>query len=516
METGPSTILEVLLERAARQPEATAFALGEKSLTYRELLEKSLELAGSLRARGVEPGAHVALLLPTCLEFVVGLFGVMALGGVPMAIDPSRPADFLLGRLRASRCSHALTDLPMRASLAAAEGSSAVTSITPEEIEADGSPPLAAPWAARPEDPVVLQSTSGTSGEARTAVLLHRNLMASVRASADRLGATSRDVLVIWVPLHHSLGLNRLILGGVYFGSAVHMVPAGIAHLRTWLTTISRVRGTITGAPDFAYRTATAIVPPRDLDLRSLRFALNSGEPIRRSTLEKFEATFGLSGVLRPGYGLAEASGVAYYAPGEPLRVDHGGTVACGRPADGLELAIVDEEGRPVERGATGEIRLRGEQIFPGYLDDEAATREKLEGGWMRTGDLAWQDAEGYLFVQGRMRALIKRGGASIVPRDVEEHAEKVDGVLLSAAVGVEGDGALGTEELVVVVEVAGAAAREEAIVRAVSDAVAAGMGFTPGSVRVVTPGTIPRTSNGKVRHEELRRQLTREKRGPA
>jgi long-chain acyl-CoA synthetase len=179
---------------------------------------------------------------------------------------------------------------------------------------------------------------------------------------------------------------------------------------------------------------------------------------------------------------------------------------------DGLELQVVGDEGRCRPAGEPGEIRLRGEQVFAGYFEDEAATREKLRDGWLYTGDVGTLDADGHLYVAGRLRTMIKRGGAMIAPRELEEAAERVHGVARAAALGVPRAGAAGGEDVVLVAEVADGLGRpeEEArLVRAVVEHLRQSCRLAPSRVLLVGAGAIPRTANGKVRHEELKRRYT-------
>jgi acyl-CoA synthetase (AMP-forming)/AMP-acid ligase II len=505
-ETQADTLIEALWHWADVSPDAVAYAAPGGQLTYRQLRDDALRWAALLAARGLAPGSRCALLLPSGLDFVRGLFGVQWLGAVPLIDNPNLPGPTLTGRLRAARCDMALTS---EAEAAALDAGIPVAVVEELAGTSAGSPaPSGRP---RPEDVALLQATSGTTGEPRTALILHRNLVASARASRGRLQVRPDDVLVNWVPLYHSLGLVRFVIGGCYFGCPVHLVPPGLGNLKTWLATIARVRGTITGAPDFGYRAAAELVPAEGLDLTSLRYAMNSGEPIRLATIERFEQKFGVPGVIRPGYGLAEANGVCYFAPGEPLRQDAAGIPACGRPADGLVIEIVDDDGRPLPAGTAGEIRVRGPQVFAGYADDEEATRQKLHDGWLHTGDVGRLDADGYLYVEGRKRALIKRGGAALAPGLVEAAAERVPGVRRAAAIGVERATRLGSEDLVLVVEIESPqdpAVGLAALATALTQAVTIAIGFAPAEVILLGPPGIPCTPTGKVRHEELKQHL--------
>jgi acyl-CoA synthetase (AMP-forming)/AMP-acid ligase II len=467
------TLAAVLYGRARDWPDALAFTFGAESLTYRALLEDAARLAGALAGEGVTAGDRVALVLPAGLDLVRLFYAVQRLGAAASIFDPAIPAATTEQRIARIRPRLVL--------------SSAVLPSSGRPL-----PPL-------PSDPdavAFLQATSGTSGEPRVAILLQRNVLASVTATREMLDPISSDVLVGWVPPWHDLGLVRFVIGPVFLGFPCHLVTPAVRTIPEWLATISEHRGTISGAPDFAWRMATRLVDPGAVDLRSLRHATNGGEPVRASTISAFETRFGVTGALRPGYGLAEATlGVTTVRPGEPLRVDARGNVSCGRANPGTEVRVDAE---------SGEILARSPAVFAGYFDDDEATAETLRDGWLHTGDAGHLDDDGQLYVLGRQRAMLKRGGASLAPRELEEAAQSVPGVRIAAAVGIP---AAFTEEIVVVVEAEPGAQSIESLVAA---AIEQALGFAPNRVIVQEPRTIPRTSNGKIRHAVLRESLSR------
>ncbi|HKI00543.1 MAG TPA: AMP-binding protein [Thermoanaerobaculia bacterium] len=494
MWTGLDT---VLASRAAGAPGALAFAEGGESLSYGRLRAESEALAGGLALLGVGRGDRVALLLPAGLDFIRVFFALQRLAAVPCAFDPGVPPE--AAARRAARVRPCLVLVGESSGISEALDEAGLRCMALEEVPRTATPP---PVEASGEDVAFLQPTSGTSGEPRAAIVLQRNAIASLEAARELLEAGPGDVLVSWVPPWHDLGLLRFVLGPVYFGVPCHLVTPAIRTLPLWLETAAGVRATILGAPDFAYRLATRLVNPEGLDLSALRYATNGGEPVRRSTILAFEERFGVPGVIRPGYGLAEATlGVTCLRPGEPLRVDARGNVSCGRPLPGVEVRIDGEE------GVAGEILVRGPAVFAGYFEAAEATRETLRGGWLHTGDVGALDSAGHLYVLGRQRALIKRGGAPLAPRELEEPAGRVPGVRLAAAVGLPPAPGASTEEIVVAVE-ADPAAAPEPLAAAVAAAVESALGFAPDRVVVMAPRTIPRTANGKIRHHELRRAL--------
>jgi len=350
-----------------------------------------------------------------------------------------------------------------------------------------------------PEDLAFVQLTSGTSGEPRGALVRQRNVLAMLTCMGEQRHVVPGDVLVAWVPPWHDLGLVRFVIGPVFHAASCHIVRPAITTIPEWLQTISRVGGTVSGAPDFAYRLAMRMVDPASVDLRTLRNTSNGGEPVRWSTIEAFEQRFGVPGVVLPGYGMAEATlGLAGHLPGEPIPVDERGNVSCGRPLPGFEVRAGSSCDEPEE------ILARGDAVFAGYLDAPDDTAMRLRDGWLHTGDSGYLDGEGRLYVLGRRAGMLKRAGTVIAPRELEEVAQRVPEVRIAAALGVR-DAARDRETIVLVVEAAAADEDGDRIAAEVSRHLVDAMGFAPDRVMVVAPRTIPRTENGKLRHARLR-----------
>jgi fatty-acyl-CoA synthase len=465
--------LSRLLEsRAASNPAKVAFATPGERLTYGELLADADRLAAGMHKMGVRPGDRVAMLLDAGLDFIRVFWAIQRLGATSAAFNPLIPEETALRRAQRIRPALIVRDV---ADVASSEAQPATGNAADDDL-------------------AFLQPTSGTSGEPRAVMIRQRNLMAVLAASAEALGIRDSDVLVSWVPPWHDLGLVRFVIGTVYAGATCHLVRPAIQTIPEWLATISAVRGTITGAPDFAIRLASRLVNPARVDLSSLRYVTNGGEAVRLTTIEAFEQRFGVPGVVLPGYGLAEATlGVSATRPGERVRTDARGNVSCGRPFPGVDVSVAGD----------GELLVRGPGVFAGYFEAEEATEEALHDGWLHTGDVGHLDDDGNVYVLGRKRAMLKRGGAAIAPRELEEAAQEVPGVKVAAAIGVA---TKSTEEIVLIVE---AEIEAEPLALAVSQAIRKLLGFAPQRVLVVKPRTILRTYNGKLRHDALRTALT-------
>lgn len=466
----PDSLVDVLAHRAAAQPDALAYAHDGEQLTYAQLFEDAGALASGLMQAGVREGDRVALLMPAGLDWMRAFWAIQRAGAVSCAFNPYVPAETSArraARVRPALILTSLDDLPRGAS-------------NPPRPDVG------------PESLAFLQPTSGTSGESRAVMIRQRNVLSVLQSAVDANGMTADEVFVSWVPPWHDLGLVRFVIGPIFIGASCQIVTPSIQTIPRWLETMTRVRGTISGAPDFAYRLAARLVDPRAIDLSSVRWMTNGGEPVRQSTIEAFEARFGGRRMICPGYGLAEATlGVTVTRPEDPLRVDERGNVSCGKPLPGVDLRIED-----------GEILVRGEGVFAGYFDAPEATAETLRDGWLHTGDVGHLGSDGELYVLGRRRAMLKRGGAVLAPRELEEAAQNVEGVRVAAAIGMaRGDA---TEEIVLAIEI-DPRFDGDAISAAVAQEVRRTIGFAPERVIVMPPKAIPRTYNGKIRHDVLR-----------
>jgi len=474
---------DLLRFRAQADPERLGYGYGDGRLTFAELGDRAMARGGSFQGMGIVPGDRIAIAMSVGLPLVEVFWALQLIGAVPCIFNPAVPHDTLARRVDLVR-SRLVVDDQLAASMLPTP-----TRLTEVEVG--------------PEVPAFLQLTSGTSGAPRASMILHRNVMAYLRTSRrdQRLGTD--DVLVSWAPPWHDLGLVRFIIAPVYHGASCHIVEPSVRTIPEWLTTISRVGGTYSAAPDFAFRLALRMVDPATVDLSSLRFMTNGAEPVRWSTVEKFESTFAVPGVTAPAYGLGEATlTVTEHLPGEDIPVDEHGNVSCGTPGGALEVLA----GSAVERPE--EIRVRGQTVFAGYFDAPEDTRRTLHDGWLHTGDSGYIDAQGRLFVLGRREGMIKRAGSVIAPRELEEAAQRVDGIRVAGASSIRA-AKRDREVVVVAVEAHASPTRSaEQIAAEVSREIVAALGFAPDRVSVLPPRAIPRTENGKIRHAKLRTLL--------
>ena len=469
--------------------------------------------AARLVAASRQPGERVVLALPNGAEFFGAFYGIQRAGGIAVPAFPASGPERLL-RL-AALCGARLIIMPSTlpaepfAALGALAASQGVT------VLAAGGAAVSAPAKfppVGPEDIAYLQYTSGSTGDPKGVQLTHAGLLTNVRQMIAGMEITPREVFVSWLPVYHDMGLILQSMTPFYLAAELHLLPTDLKDVRPWLETISRQRGTFTAAPDYAYRLCLRQVSDASAyDLSSLRVALNAAEPVRASTLERFEQVFRLKPVMAAGYGLAEATvGVAMSPPGRRPLVDARGLVSVGQAFPSIQVKIVDGAATQ-PAGQVGEIVIHSPANASGYYRNPAATAELFwQPGWVRTGDLGYLDPDQNLYIAGRLKNVIKRAGQTIYPKEVEEVVESVPGLRYSAAVGIDRGGDEG-EQVYVFAEVRPEAAPRpptealHALVIAIVERVFGQLGFRPGRVYLLRPRSLPLTPNGKLQHAQLR-----------
>ena len=549
-----ATLVDVLAWHTQARPERTHILLqqdsgGELPITYGDLWHGAQAAAAGFRRLGVDPGAAVALMLRTEPAFFEAFFGALMAGFVPVPIYPPFRRDRIEEYAR--RQTGILANAQARALVTFEEGlpvgrllRSLVPSIsaviTMADLAGGRDVPLPHP---SPDDPALIQYTSGSTGEPKGVLLSHANLLANIRGIGEAIAVGPDDVAVSWLPLYHDMGLIGCWLGALHFGVPLVLLSpsAFLARPARWLWALHAHRGPLSAAPNFAFDLCARKVSDeeiRGLDLSSLRLALNGSEAVSAETIERFTRRFADYGLkpeaLCPVYGLAEAS-VALTIPrlGTPPRIDCVGreiferkqlaepadqadpaalrVVGCGRPLRAHEIRVVDDAGRALGERVEGRIEFRGPSVTSGYFRNLAATRQAVHDGWMDSGDLGYV-ADGDLFVTGRQKDLIIKAGRNLYPQEVEEIVGSVPGIRRGcvAAFGIV-DPSIGTERLVVVAESRETLAAERSrLEAAVQDRVVAALGIPADRVMIARPGTVLKTSSGKIRRGATREAYVR------
>jgi long chain fatty acid CoA FadD26 len=547
------TLPEYVRHWAETTPERRAFTFVEhpaphsrgvhRTLTWRRLDVRVRALAARL-ADQAGPGDRVALLCPQGTDYVTAFLAALAAGLVAVPLyPPGLPghADRLAGVLADARPSVVVTTSRCRDEVRDFLGPDGPRIVVADQVPDDA----ARDWRPVPPDAeatAYLQYTSGSTRAPAGVEISHGNVVANARQALTAYGADVRPVTCVgWLPLYHDMGLVLSVAAPVARGVlSVLMDPAAFLHEPVrWLRLLSAHPDAVSAAPNFAYDYCAATVSDdqkEGLRLDRVTALINGSEPVRPGTADRFHAAFAAQGLAPethcPSYGLAEATVFVCAArPGEPISrfaLDRDALAAgkalparpddpravllagCGTPA-GQRVRIADPVTRALlSEGEVGEIWVQGPNVGRGYWNRgaqdvfgaEFADPAAGPGGWLRTGDLGTV-LEGQLVVTGRLKDLIIVDGRNHYPQDVEATAQEADPAVRRdrlAAFAVPGNG---VERVVIVAEHARTARLAEldvpAVVRAVRGAVSARHGLRLADVVLVPPGTVPRTSSGKV-----------------
>jgi acyl-CoA synthetase (AMP-forming)/AMP-acid ligase II len=498
----PRTLLDLLDERNALTPQQAAFYWDDQPFSFEMLWRGANRFAALLLELGVGRGDRVLIRLGNGPEFFDAFYGVLRAGAMAVPLFPASGPERIAALARLCGATIMVGPSANREEIAGVRTVS-VTDGAHAQI------PAAFPLVV-PDDVAFLQYTSGSTGSPKGVMLSHQGLLTNIGQLIGGMGLTASDVFVSWLPVFHDMGLIFMTMVPFSLGAKLVLLPTSLANARPWLSAIARHRGTVTAAPDFAYRLALRHVrDPDAYDLSSLRLALDAAEPVRLSTLDAFERAFGLDHVLIAGYGLAEATvGVSTWAPGTAPLVDARGVVSVGLPFAGIDIQILEGD-EPVPAGRVGEIAVRSPANTRGYFSDQAeSTRLFWRDGYIRTGDLGYLDESGHLFVTGRLKNIIKHGGGTIFPQEPEQITDAIGRIRRSAAVGIDSGGPEG-EQLYVFAELSkpgGYSGTDfEDVAIDVVQAIHAQLGIRPGRVYLLRPHSIPLTANGKTQHARLR-----------
>lgn len=427
----------MLRRTAARVPDKAALHVaGEpsQSVTFRRLDEEAGKVAAGLAAAGISKGDRVALMMPNTPYFVFSYFGILRAGGVVV------PLNTMLTEVEVSRI---LDDSGAKAVLVAppcvevASRAAASCTPAPKVFSSDDWGSLAGTGRPVPEvevsdeDVAVLAYTSGTTGEPKGAMLTHRNLYSNLEQQMSVPGGEveERDVLLLALPLFHIYGLN-VALGLLVMNGASGLLLDGFEPQSSLRYLQEHGVTVILGAPPM-YKAWIAAAAGGDYDLSSVRLAVSGAAALPPDVLEQFRRIFGIE--IYEGYGLTETAPTltSNRMSTSPL------PNSIGKPLPGVELRIVNEGGEDVELGDTGEIVVRGPNVFKGYWNRDEETQKVFRDGWFCTGDVAVQDEEGHLFLVDRKRDLIIVSGFNVFPSEVENALIDDPRVAEAAVIGI-------------------------------------------------------------------------------
>jgi len=523
---------------------------GPITVSWRQLHDEARAVAAALQAQGLIPGDHVAVLGPTSRALITAVRACWLAGLTSMVLPlPMRMGslDEFIASTRA-RIRHGDAKLLLIDDLFAGvyEPAPGDPPTAPLSSVLPGAPnvPTGDALESPPPDPerlVILQYTSGSTSEPKGVMIPDRVLSANIDAIAAAAGL-GEEVMVSWLPLYHDMGLVGFL--AIPMTTGVDLVLAApqdfLAHPANWMQWISDRHGTVTAGPNFSWVLATrALRRATGLDLSSLTLALSGAEPVDPDAMEAFVAAaepHGFRpGAVFPAFGMAEVAIAGTFPPrgrgmvcdtvdrivlerdrvAKPVVVDDPDEFAVsarrlpllGRAVPGLEIRVVDPdtfEERPERH--VGELVISGTSVTSGYYRRADATAALFHDEWLRTGDLAYQ-LDGELVLCGRIKDVIIVGGRNVFPEDIERAVAGVDGVRAGNVIAIGVEGYKGKESVVVVAEVRVVGAELDAVRAEVHRRTLEVCGIPPRDVMLVLPGTLPKTSSGKLQRAKCKEQ---------
>ncbi|MCU1359216.1 MAG: putative fatty-acid--CoA ligase [Ilumatobacteraceae bacterium] len=530
---------------------------GPEFVSWAEIHDQARVVGAALQARGLVPGDHVAILGPTSRSLITIIQGCWLAGCASMVLPlPMRMGSLdafiesTRSRIRHGEAKLVLIDDQLADFYSGAPGDPPIEpmrSVLPGRAGQVTGERLQVP-ADDPERLVILQYTSGSTSEPKGVMIPDRVLRANLDASCQAAELSLDEVMVSWLPLYHDMGLVGFL--SIPMTRGVQLVQAApqdfLAHPGNWMQWISDWNGTATAGPNFAWVLATrALKRAERLDLSTLTLALSGAEPVDPDAVEAFVAAaepFGFSpGSVFPAFGMAEvAIGGAFPPRHRGLRVDSVDRVVLerdriakplligdaredldvrrlpllGKAVPGLEMKVVDPETyEDLPERHVGELLLRGTSVTPGYYRRPDATAALFRrGGWLCTGDLAYL-LDGELVMCGRIKDVIIVGGRNVFPEDIERACGSLDGVRAGNVIAFGVEGYKGKETVIVVAEVrvSDLEMTLEQVRHNIHQRTLEVCGLPPRDIMLVKPGTLPKTSSGKLQRAKCRQQYLAE-----
>lgn len=455
-ERSTRNLASSLYDTAKELPSKEAIVYGDRRTTYGELEKHTQAIAWQLQSLGVTRGDKVALLFPNHPEFVASLFAVLTVGAVVVPVNPLLKSEEIRHILADSAASvlivhqngfdeaaRALPGLPalkhVIVSREASLNKELINSLSGECALPIISltPGLLPPSPVTPQDEIpdtdlaLIVYTSGTTGKPKGAMLTHANVRAVMpEPLLGHCNINSADRWLAMLPLCHVYGLGVIVYTTMATGGSIYILEKFDAVAALQL--IQDEKLTLLPAVPSMYQFMLMELQKQHFDVSSIRVCFSGAAALTPEVMEATQNAFGAPVV--EGYALSET------ACGATInRIDARKIGSIGKPLDGIELAIFDESGAalPSGREFVGEIAIRGKNVMAGYHNQPEATAEVMNDGWFLTGDLGYQDEEGYYFIVGRKKEMIIRGGQNIYPREIEDVIMRMDGVREAAVIGI-------------------------------------------------------------------------------
>ena len=437
------TIATMVETAVATYGRRKSLRYGEKTYTYKQMNQRINQLAHGLRRLGISPGNRVGLLLNNCPEYIFTYFGVIKLGGVNVPVNTflsPEEVQFILNdcEIAAIVTEQTLYDRLIKPILPQLEYLKYVIMV---EGDVPGTIPFSKfsqertdtpDWATLHHDDVaVIHYTSGTTGKPKGAMLSHKNLLAAIDSNTDAIKISHRDKIIVFLPMFHVFTFVVCILATFSHGTHIVLLKS-VKPFKRVLQAILRYRiNILVGIPQVFNALVKAKVPWFFRLLNPIRVCVSGGAPLMAEVLDQFEQTFKIP--LLEGYGLSETTGGICVNPLAGPRKPF----SIGPPIKGVEVKIVDEDDIELSPNQVGELLVRADNVMVGYYKQPQETRRVLQDGWLRTGDMAKMDNDGYIYIVDRKKDMLIVRGMNVYPREVEEVLHSHPKVAECAVIGV-------------------------------------------------------------------------------
>ncbi|MFA6507418.1 MAG: long-chain fatty acid--CoA ligase [Treponemataceae bacterium] len=471
------------------RPDAPAFIFKGQIISYGRFAELIRVTRNYLYSRGVRPGDRVGLLCRNSPDFVVCYYAIVSLQAVVVPFNPALTVREISYMVEDSRMKILLTQAQMEL------GDSLTQLLIPETIAAaEAKPAEAAPvdQSFDQNHECVIIYTSGTTGFPKGAVLTHRNLISNAQAIGEAIDMTAKDISFAALPMFHSYAWTVCVVAPLLSRHAVVVLEAfspkdAIALIRDSRCTI------VNGVPAM-YNLYMNFATPEDF--KDVRVFVSGGASLPLEVLKKFEAKTGRA--IVEGYGLSEASPVVSL---NPMNKCKPGSIGLAIP--GVMVRVLDDQGIDVKPMVNGELCVNGPNVMKGYFNRPEDTAKAIVDGWLHTGDVAYRDADGYLYIVDRLKDMIIVGGLNVYPREVEEVIYQFPGIKEAAVVGIS-DRSHGETVHAFVVWAEGAEQQPKHL----SDFLRTNLASYKQPKEIIALPVLPRNAGGKVLKKDLRESL--------
>lgn len=515
------------------------------SLSFKDIFARASARAQILKQYSIPHQTPVLLEGTNDSNFVISFFAIQMVGAIPVPVSSGqwlsekRFLDLIANiqlHTKASVFLSSKTDKKLLDEKLYIPGFTVIDSADlKEDIALQGEI-----YIPKAEDTAFIQFSSGSTGDPKGVVLSHRNVLANLcQISEGSEINRETDRVASWLPVHHDMGLIGCVLSPMFNQTVLHLMKPYdfLVNPKRWLKLITQERITIICAPNSAYHICTTKVKPEkrgDLDLSSLRLALCGAEPINTKTLNAFLDSFAANGLKRnvflPCYGMAEnVLAITFTKCGEEIKIDSIDkdalfnemkavpttsdvslkVVSCGKPLTGIEVRIVNDQDEVLSERQVGHIQVKSPSTTKGYFERPDLNAKLFKDGFLRTGDLGYIH-DGEVYITGRYKDLIIINGSNICPEEIEKQMTEVSSVkpgrLASFAVPTE-DGS--SEEIRIVVEVKKRVLffrNRGSVKQEIAQTLSRIISIKPEQISIVPPGTIRKTTSGKIKRAEMKK----------